>query len=65
MNWKAFLEVHPIVTPTGKTLRTLDEARSYLLTLPDTPEAHAAAGELLKAAEHGGPFFFFPATSHA
>lgn len=56
MNWTAPLEVHPIVTRTGKTLRTLNDARSYLLDLPETPETIAAAGELLKAAEHGGPF---------
>lgn len=56
MNWDAELEVHPIVTPDGKTLRTLADAREYLLGMKESPAVLAAAGELLKAAEHGGPF---------
>jgi hypothetical protein len=55
-NWSAELEVHPIVTPDGKTLRTLEEAGAYVLEMPETPATKAAAGELMKAAEHGGPF---------
>jgi hypothetical protein len=56
MNWKALLESRPIKTPDGKTLRTLADARAYLVKLPETEATLRAAGELLKAAEHGGPF---------
>jgi hypothetical protein len=56
MNWKALLEVRPIKTPDGKTLHTLADARTYLLEMPETDATLQAAGELLKAAEHGGPF---------
>ena len=56
MTWSALLEVHPIETSDGKMLRTLDDARRYVLALPETDATQAAAGELLKAAQHGGPF---------
>ena len=56
MNWDALLEVRPIETPDGKTLRTLADARAYLLEMPETEATLRAAGTLLKAAEHGGPF---------
>lgn len=46
----------------GRVLATLADARAYLLALPQREQAQdrlqAAATELLKAAEHGGPFLF-------
>jgi hypothetical protein len=56
MSWNAILEVRPIKTPEGKTLRTLADARAHLLGMSETEATLEAAGELLKAAEHGGPF---------
>ena len=60
MNWNARLEVHPIETPAGATLRTLADCRAYILALPKAEQTEArwqaATAELLKAAEHGGPF---------
>lgn len=57
MNWQAELEFTPVVTPDGKTLRTLDEGRDYLLKLPDTPATQHAAGALLTAAEQPNQFY--------
>jgi hypothetical protein len=51
--------VDPIETPDGKTLRTLDDARKYVLKLPETEATHYAAGLLLKAAKDGAPYPMF------
>ena len=56
MNWKALLETRPIETPDGKALHTLAHARTYLIKMPESEATLQAAGELLKAARHGGPF---------
>ncbi len=61
MRWSArFAE--PIPVPTGKPLRTLSDARAYILDLPkDQQEAEhwqAATEALLHAAKHGGPWLF-------
>lgn len=60
MKWSARLEVHPVKVPNGKTVSTLDQARRYILTLPAREQKRydwqRAAAELIKAAEHGGPF---------
>lgn len=59
--WSARFE-DPVVLPDGRRLETLREARHHLLTMkPDAAgaeERHIAAGELLKAASHGGLFLF-------
>jgi hypothetical protein len=54
MNWKALLESRPIKTPDGKTLRTLADARAYLVKLPETEATLRAAGELLKRRNTAG-----------
>lgn len=59
MNWSAKLQFGPVPTPDGKPLVTLADARKYILKMPETEATLRAAGELLKAAEHGGPFLHF------
>lgn len=53
LNWSARLEFSPIVTPDGKTLHTLDDARRYLIDHP----CEEAAGALLRAAEQPNQFY--------
>lgn len=52
-----------ITTPDGRELRTLAEARDYVLSLPAAeqrkPHWQRAAGSLLKAAELGPAFALF------
>lgn len=48
MNWQAKLEFAPVVTPDGKKLETLADARDYLLKHPNEDCAKA----VLYAAEH-------------
>lgn len=52
MNWSAELQFAPIKTPEGKILRTLADARAYLLEHPN----EIAAGEVLKAAQKPNQF---------
>lgn len=56
MNWSRELDYGPVETPDGKSLRTLDDARRYLAPMADTEANQKAAGALLMAAEHGGPW---------
>lgn len=63
MNWSArFFMDDEIETPDGGPLKTLADARAYILTLPaaerDTPHWGRAAEALLEGAEKGGPFLF-------
>lgn len=52
MSWSARLEFAPIVTPDGRRLVTLADARAYLLAkLPNNELTQIAAGELMKAAD--------------
>jgi hypothetical protein len=59
--WSAtFIDFPPITIHGGRKLKTLGDCREYILALPpqdqDTALWQNAAGALLKAAEHGGPF---------
>lgn len=58
MPWTRHLS-RPVHTRSGATLRTLDDARRYLLALPDAeglrPAWQSAAGPLGAAAECGTP----------
>jgi hypothetical protein len=61
MNWDSdFAGLPPIDLPDGRRLATLAECRTYILALPKSqqPRWEGVAGELLKAATHGGPFCF-------
>jgi hypothetical protein len=61
MNWDAdFAGLPPIELPDGQKLETLADCRAYILALPAKEHARWAGvvAELLKAAEHGGPFCF-------
>jgi hypothetical protein len=53
MSWSARLEFAPVVTPDGRKLVTLADARDYLLEHPD----EMAAGALLRAAETPNQFY--------
>ncbi len=54
MSWDKRLD-RPVVLPDGKTLRTLEDARQYILTLPkseqDSTPWQVAIEALLLAAE--------------
>lgn len=52
MNWSARLEFAPVVTPDGRKLVTLADAREYLLEHPDED----VAGAVLMAAERPNQF---------
>lgn len=60
MSWSAYLDPFPIKLPDGRALETLACCRAFMLELPERdqlkPHWQAAAGALLSAAEHGGPF---------
>src|SRR5436190_21042184 len=61
MNWDAgFAGLPPVNLADGRRLETLADCRAYILTLPKTQQVRweGVAGELLKAATHGGPFCF-------
>src|SRR5688572_28484960 len=63
MNWDAeFTDLPPIKLDDGRTLKRLADCRDYILALAAREQSQerwqAAAGELLKAAQHGGPFLF-------
>ena len=60
-NWGAdFDGLPPIELPDGRKLETLADLRGYILALPKQEQArwNDAVADLLKAAEHGGPFPF-------
>ena len=58
MSWKARL-LKPIIPAKGRPILTLDDARRYLLSLPEDrhsdPAVQAATHALLMAAEGSGP----------
>ncbi len=58
MSWDKRLD-RPVVLPDGKTLRTLEDARRHILTLPesghDTTAWEVAIEALLIAAEKRDP----------
>ena len=61
MTWQA--EFHKwVITPDGEVLRTLDDARAYVLTLPDTVTRterwKTAVEAMLLAAQDNGPSDF-------
>lgn len=61
MSWSArFLP--PVPLPAGGELQTLDDARRYVLNLPDDvaalPAWQTAIGALLMVGENGGPSNF-------
>jgi hypothetical protein len=61
MDWDAdFAGLPPIDLPDGRKLETLADCRGYILELPAREYARweGVVAELLKAAEHGGPFRF-------
>jgi len=58
VSWKARL-LKPIIPAKGKPILTLDDARKYLLSLPEArhsePSVQAATQAVLMAAEGHGP----------
>lgn len=61
MNWDVdFAGLPPIELPDGRKLETLADCRAYILALPPREQTRweGAVAQLLKAAEHGGPFRF-------
>jgi hypothetical protein len=66
MNWDAdFAGLPPVKLPDGRRLETLADCSAYILALPEHEHARweGVVAELLKAAEHGGPFRFHRADS--
>ena len=61
MTWQAEFQ-EPVLTPDGEVLRTLDDARAYVLTLPDavtrTDRWQAAVEAMLLVAQDNGPSDF-------
>jgi hypothetical protein len=61
MNWDAdFSGLPPMELPDGRKLETLSDCRAFILSLPAREQKRweGVVAELLKAAEHGGPFRF-------
>ena len=61
MDWDAdFAGLPPIKLPDGRKLETLAECAAYVLELPKRQQEQdrwqQVTEQLLKAAEHGGPF---------
>jgi hypothetical protein len=61
LNWDAdFAGLPAIELPDGRKLETLAECAAYILELPKRQQEEArwqqVTAQLLKAAEHGGPF---------
>lgn len=61
MTWQAAFH-EPVLTPDGEVLRTQDDARAYILTLPETvvrtERCQAAVEAMLLVAEDNGPSDF-------
>jgi hypothetical protein len=61
MPWSTAFD-DPIPLPSGRTLKTIADARAYVLKLPkkdqEAPHWQTAADMLLKAAERGWPVMF-------
>jgi hypothetical protein len=61
VNWDAdFAGLPSIELPDGRRLETLADCRAFILALPMSQQARweGVAAQLLRAAEHGGPFCF-------
>jgi hypothetical protein len=63
MKWNEdFAGLPPIELPDGRKLETLADCAAFILKLPKKQQAEErwqrVTAELLKAAEHGGPFRF-------
>ena len=61
MTWQAAFH-EPVLTPDGEMLRTLDDARAYILTLPETvvrtDRWQTAVEAMLLVAHDNGPSDF-------